>query len=50
MTLDQKIAQGEQSVKEMSEAIRDLQKMRDRKEIETMQLRARKQKEEAGNG
>ena len=48
MSLDQQIDQGEAAVAEMSSAIRDLQRMRDRKEAQVMQLRRKREREKDG--
>lgn len=48
--LDQQIDRIWASVNEMSAAIRDLQKMRDEKEIEVMNLQRKRDEERKNNG
>jgi hypothetical protein len=44
MTPEERIEQGKRAVAEMSAAIKDLQKLRDQKEAETMRLQREKEK------
>lgn len=48
MSIDQQIDRGEASLAEMNSAIKDLQRMRDRKEAQVMQLRRKREREQDG--